>query len=152
MSKPVTLYTGASKYLKQPVSIIKAQTSDITPHYAHPSSIATNLLVFLTDLMIAARSNGLILLKFITSQLTPNFSISTAASNACLTIFEKATNVTSVPERITLAFPIGAKKSLSKTSGLSSNFSLYIISFSKKTTGLGSRIADLSNALQSSAS
>ena len=60
--------------------------------------------------------------------------------------------VTFFPSLIIFAFPMGAKYSLSKTFPGTSNDSLYIISFSKNTTGLGSLTALFNKALQSSAS
>ena len=48
-----------------------AQISEPIPHYGHPSSTVTHLPVFLTDFTIASLSNGLIDLKFITSQEIP---------------------------------------------------------------------------------
>ena len=76
------------------VSITIAEISAAIPDYPHPSSIATTLPVFLIDLTIVSLSNGLRDLRLITSQLTPSFYISDAASKACLTILEKATKVT----------------------------------------------------------
>lgn len=81
-------------------------TSLPTPLVGYPSSTVTNRLVFMTLLIIDSRSRGFIVLKLITSTLTPYFSISSAAFKASPTILEKATTVTSFPSRITFAFPI----------------------------------------------
>lgn len=79
---------------------MRAQISEVIPFYGHPSSTATNLLVFLTDLMIVSLSNGLKDLKLMTSQLIPSFSNSLAASKEYFTIFAKATIVTSLPKHL----------------------------------------------------
>ena len=64
---------------------------------------------------------------------------------------EYETRVTSEPARSILHSPMGTVKSLSSTSGPMSKDMPYRISFSRKTTGLSSRIAALSSPRASSA-
>lgn len=93
-STPDTLYTGASKYLNAPLSIISAIISADIPDYGHPSSTHTNLPVFLTLSIIVSLSNGLSERKLTTSQLIPSLNNYSAALNENSTILENATIVT----------------------------------------------------------
>lgn len=100
--------------------------------------------------MMLGLSNGLNVLKFITSQSIPcSFFKISAAYREWPTIFECAVIVTSDPFLSILAFPIGRRKSGLSSSAVTSNSIPYIISFSKKTTGFGSLIADLKSPMQS---
>lgn len=56
------------------------------------------------------------------------------------------------PSCIILAFPIGTKKSLSRTSYYTSKAELYMTSLSRQTTGFGSLIEAFNNPLASSES
>lgn len=87
-SHAVTLSTGASKKSKAGLSIIVAIISEPTPLYGYPSSTVTNLLVFITDLIIVSLSSGLILLKLTTSTEIPSFSNYSAALRLSPTILE----------------------------------------------------------------
>lgn len=64
-SAPVTLCTGASSQ-SNASSITIALISDATPKCGHPDSKMTSLFVFVTDLRIVWRSNGLIERKLMT--------------------------------------------------------------------------------------
>ena len=121
------------------------------PHWGHPSSTLTMRCVFLTDFKIAGLSKGLKERRFMTSMLMSwsRFKIS-AAYKECPTIFAWAVTVQSVPALSILAFPIGMRYSGSIISGVVSNSTPYIISFSRITTGSLSLIADFIKPLQSS--
>ena len=84
--------------------------------------------------MIVSLSNGLIVLKFMTSQLIPSLASYSAACKEYLTFLEYPTKVTCFPSLIILAFPIGMTKSLSRACSLISNFYPYKFSFYKNTT------------------
>mmetsp|Transcript_65200 Transcript_65200/g.153964 ORF Transcript_65200/g.153964 Transcript_65200/m.153964 type:complete len:237 (-) Transcript_65200:334-1044(-) len=177
-STPHTRSIGASRRSKPDDSTTEAEISEPTPNMGQPSSTVTSRLVLARDSRMVPMSSGLptslmdgtrerqretrlavcvcksdrILRRLMTSALIPDAANASAASRATRTMREKATMVTSVPWRITLALPMGTVKSLDMTSSLTSNEVPYMISFSSKTTGLGSRMAALSNPLASSAS
>lgn len=129
-----------------------AAISAPTPQVGKPSSTVTNLLVFLTLLMIVSLSKGLIVLRLMTSQLIPSFASSYAACKEYLTFLEYPTRVTCFPSLMILAFPIGITKSLSIAASLISNFYPYRFSFSKNTTTSFDLIAAFKSPLLSSAS
>mmetsp|Transcript_65201 Transcript_65201/g.153966 ORF Transcript_65201/g.153966 Transcript_65201/m.153966 type:complete len:211 (-) Transcript_65201:334-966(-) len=151
-STPHTRSIGASRRSKPDDSTTEAEISEPTPNMGQPSSTVTSRLVLARDSRMVPMSSGRILRRLMTSALIPDAANASAASRATRTMREKATMVTSVPWRITLALPMGTVKSLDMTSSLTSNEVPYMISFSSKTTGLGSRMAALSNPLASSAS
>ena len=80
--------------------------------------------------------------RLITSALIPSCSSSAAASRATPTIRENTVMVQSVPSFTTAALSSGRVKSGLIAASETSNCSPYIISFSRNTTGLSSRIAD----------
>ena len=86
--------------------------------------------------------------KLITSASMPSLANSSAAAKALPTISAKAVMVTCLPGRSIFARPIGKTKS--SPSGTSELWP-YMISFSRKITGLGSRIAAFSKPLASAA-
>ena len=159
-SAPVIRSTGASRKSKASLSTICAQISLPTPNAGKPPSTVTRLthedvssrygsriittyrLVFLTDLLMASMSRGRILRRLMTSALMPSLASASAASRLCVTILLCATIVTSLPSRSTLHFPIGRRKLSDMASVDMGNETPYNISFSRKTTGLGSRMAD----------
>lgn len=92
--------------------------------------------------MIVSMSNGLIDLKLMTSTLIPSsFSRISAASSAWVTFLLWVTMVMSDPSFSTLALPMGRTKSSESSSAVSGKETPYRSSFSRKQTGLGSRIA-----------
>ena len=78
----------------------------------------------------------------------PSASNNSEASSAYCIPIPKLTRVTSEPSRHIFAFPIGTVKS--SKSG-TSKLRPYNISFSKNTTGFGSRIADFNRPFASDA-
>uniref|UniRef100_A0A6B0ULN8 Uncharacterized protein n=1 Tax=Ixodes ricinus TaxID=34613 RepID=A0A6B0ULN8_IXORI len=99
---------------------------------------------------MAWSSKGRMLLRLMTSQSMPTLASSCAASRQVPTALECDTRVTCCPARSTLALPMGRTKSLLLTSSGTSNEMPYMSSFSRKTTGSGSRMAALRSPLQSS--
>ena len=86
--------------------------------------------------------------RSMTSASMPCFASSSAAVSATPTMRENAVMVTASPGRTILALPIGTIQS-----GSVGTWKLwpYSTSFSRKMTGLGSRIAALSRPLASAA-
>mmetsp|Transcript_32651 Transcript_32651/g.97411 ORF Transcript_32651/g.97411 Transcript_32651/m.97411 type:complete len:216 (-) Transcript_32651:601-1248(-) len=151
ISAPVTRTTGASSS-SNASSMMSDMISLATPDCGQPSSTTIARCVFLTDATIAARSSGLMLLKLSTSQSMPCAASFSATCRLYPTIFPNAIIVRSLPGRMTLALPIGSVKSLSSTAADTGNDVPYSSSFSKNTTGSGSRIAALSSPRASSES
>ena len=121
-------------------------TSAPMPAKGQPSSTTTNRLVFFTLSTTVAVSSGRKVRRLITSASIPCSASCLAASRATPTMIEKATMVTCEPARSIFALPMGRMKSSS--SGQSKVWP-YRISFSRNTTGLGSRIDARSRPLAS---
>lgn len=103
----------------------------------------THRLVFLTLLTMVSKSIGLIDLKLMTSTVTPSsFSRISAAKTQCPTDLEWATSVMSFPSRSILALPMGRTNSSDVAHSFETGKDCpYRISFSRTTTGFGSRMA-----------
>lgn len=155
-------------------STIRETISAPTPDCGQPCSTDTKWFVFFTDSMTVSKSNGRRLRRLTTSASMPMALNSFAASKHVATAREKATKVMCLPifrkkvkirqrnlflsrifhvlpTRSILALPMGTMKSFDKTSSETSKGVPYIISFSRQTTGSGSRIAAFSKPLASSA-
>lgn len=78
-------------------STIRDTISAPTPDWGHPCSTETRWFVFFTDSKTVSKSNGLKLLKLITSASIPAALSSFAASKLVWTAREKATKVTCLP-------------------------------------------------------
>lgn len=88
-----------------------------------PPSTVIKCLVFFTLSMIVSMSNGLILLRLMTSTLIPSsFSNNSAASREWVTILLWATMVMSEPAFSTLALPMGMRKSSESSSLVMGNW------------------------------
>lgn len=143
--------SSSTRWILDLHSIMQPAISDPTPKEAQAPSTVMMWWVFLTELAIVSISIGLIVRKLITSHEIPlSFSNCCAACNDQPTKRELATMVISFPSRSILAFPMGSKKSSCSAASDMWWEAPYSSSFSKKTTGLGSRIAALSNPLASS--
>ena len=125
-----------------------AASSAPIPANGQPSSQETKRLVFCTEVVSVATSSGRKVRRSMTSASMPSAAKASAASRARPTMIEKAVMVTSAPARTTLALPIGSTKSGSVGT---SKVCPYITSFSRKTIGLGSRMAAFSKPLASAA-
>mmetsp|Transcript_20269 Transcript_20269/g.71676 ORF Transcript_20269/g.71676 Transcript_20269/m.71676 type:complete len:242 (-) Transcript_20269:225-950(-) len=121
------------------------------PHCGQPSSTVTRRLVFLTVATMASRSSGRSVRRLMTSTLMPSPARISAASSDRPTWREKVTMLTSLPSRSVLALPIGSTKSSFMASSLIGITTPYMSSFSRNTTGSGSRMAALMRPLASSA-
>ena len=102
-------------------------------------------VVFFADSIRVFLSSGTVVLTSITSALMPTAARISAALRETCTMLLVATSVMSFPCRLISATPNGIVYSSSGTGP----FSWYINLSSKRTTGLSSRIAVLSNPLAS---
>mmetsp|Transcript_36851 Transcript_36851/g.88682 ORF Transcript_36851/g.88682 Transcript_36851/m.88682 type:complete len:205 (-) Transcript_36851:649-1263(-) len=110
-SNPQTRCTGASREVKH-CSWISAAISPPNPPVFVASWAMTNRPVLVTESITVCRSQGKIVCRSITSQLTPSSASARFAAAISLAIWlPQPSSVTSLPWRMTSACPKGREKS-----------------------------------------